>query len=277
MLQAETKIDCKPCLKWAGGKSQLWGEISTRIPSNFKIYFEPFLGGGAVFFNLQPHQAYLSDVNAELINIYKVIRDDVDSLISDLKTHFSSEDYFYEIRNVDRTEAYQNWNGVKRASRLIYLNKTCYNGLTRVNSKGQFNVPFGKYKNPKILDEDNLRACHQVLKNAEINVGSFIKIEELVTPQDFVYFDPPYAPVSDTANFTSYTQNRFGEEQQIELKEMCDRLDQKGIRWLLSNSSAPLILDLYQDYKIEFVQANRAINSQGKKRGKVTEFLVRNY
>jgi DNA adenine methylase len=146
-----------------------------------------------------------------------------------------------------------------------------------VNSKGQFNVPFGKYKNPKILDESNLRGCHQTLKNTELKVSSFLEIEELVTPQDFVYFDPPYAPVSNTANFTSYTQNGFGEERQIELKELCDRLHKKGIRWLLSNSSVPLILDLYQDYKIDFVQANRAINSQGEKRGKVTEVLVRNY
>jgi DNA adenine methylase len=271
------QVYCKPCLKWAGGKSQLWNEISIRIPSNFDTYFEPFLGGGAIFFNLRPDRAYLSDVNAELINLYRVIRDDIDLLVANLKTHVHSEEYFYEIRNADRTEAYQNWNRVKKASRLIYLNKTCYNGLTRVNSKGQFNVPFGKYKNPKILDEGNLRACHQALKNAQIKVGSFLEIEELVTPQDFVYFDPPYAPVSETANFTSYTQHGFGEDRQIELKELCDRFHQRGIRWLLSNSSAPLILDLYQDYNVDFVQANRAINSQGEKRGKVTEVLVRNY
>ncbi|PSB01962.1 modification methylase [Merismopedia glauca CCAP 1448/3] len=270
-------MNCKPFLKWAGGKSQLWDEISRRIPTDFSTYFEPFLGGGSIFFYLQPKQAYLSDVNFELINTYRVIRDNVDELITDLKTHIHQEEYFYQIRNIDRAEAYQNWNAIKRASRLIYLNKTCYNGLTRVNSKGQFNVPFGKYANPKIVDENNLIACHQALKNAEINVGSFREIEQLVTSEDFVYFDPPYAPLSETANFTSYTQDGFGEEQHRELKELCDRLTEKRVRWLLSNSSAPWILELYQDYKIEFVQANRAINSKSEKRGKVEEILVSNY
>lgn len=277
MVRVNSQINCKPFLKWAGGKSQLWSEISARIPHDFNTYFEPFLGGGAVFFNLQPNRAYLSDANAELINIYRVIRERVDELILDLEKHVHSEDYFYNLRNSDRLEEYEEWTSVQKASRLIYLNKTCYNGLTRVNSRGHFNVPFGKYKNPKILDEHNLRACHQALQNAEVTVGSFLEIEKLVTSQDFVYFDPPYAPVSNTANFTSYTQDGFGEEQQRELKELCDRLHQKGVRWLLSNSSASLILELYRDYKIEFVQANRAINSQGAKRGKVNEVLVCNY
>jgi DNA adenine methylase len=271
----------KPFLKWAGGKSQLWGEISQRIPLDFSNYFEPFLGGGATFFHLQKqysnNPAYLSDVNAELINVYQAIRDNVEELIADLKKHVHSEDYFYQIRNSDRTPDYAKWTPIQKASRFIYLNRTCYNGLNRVNSQGQFNVPFGKYKNPKIVDEANLLACHRALKNATIEVASFLEIESLVTDRDFVYFDPPYAPLTETANFTGYTQDGFTESKQKKLKELCDRFHTKGIRWLLSNSSSSSILELYKDYKIEFVYASRAINSQGYKRGKVAEVLVSNY
>jgi DNA adenine methylase len=267
----------KPFLKWAGGKSQLLPELVKRIPKDYAKYFEPFAGGAALFFHLQPRTAYLVDVNEDLINTYQVIKEQVDALICDLKQHVYEEDYYYQIRNIDRTEAYQSWTDVQKASRLIYLNKTCYNGLYRVNGKGQFNTPFGSYSNPTILNEANLRACSHALRNTKLINGSFLAIARRISAKDFVYFDPPYEPLSTTANFTGYSQKGFDASMQVELKDFCDRLDRRGIRFMLSNSSAPLILDLYRSYNVEFVYASRAINSKGKHRGKIPEVIVTNY
>ncbi|MBE9168483.1 DNA adenine methylase [Pleurocapsales cyanobacterium LEGE 06147] len=271
------KINCRPFVKWAGGKSQLLDELSKRVPAKFSRYFEPFVGGGALFFHLQPKEAYLSDLNPEVVNTYQTIRNKIDELIADLKSHIHSSEYFYEIRNADRTKDYQKWKDVKKASRFIYLNKTCYNGLYRVNTKGQFNVPFGKYVNPKIVDEDNFYACHKVLQSAHINLGSFLHIEEIVEKDDFVYFDPPYAPLNQTSNFTGYSRDGFDRSMQKELKNLCDRLTEAGVRFMLSNSSAPTILELYKNYNIEFIYAARAINSNAKKRGKIAEVIVTNF
>lgn len=267
----------KPFVKWVGGKSQLLPELASRLPENFSRYFEPFLGGGALFFHLQPEKPVLIDINEELINTYRIIKNQTKELIADLHQHIYEKDYFYQIRNVDRTEKYQSWSDVQKASRLIYLNKTCFNGLYRVNSKGEFNTPIGTYKNPKIVDEPNLRACSQALQKAEIITGSFLKVEELVTNNDFVYFDPPYAPLNATSNFTGYSQKGFDRQMQLSLRDLCDRLNRRGIRFMVSNSNAPLILDLYKDYKVEFVHATRAINSKGNKRGKIPEVIVTNY
>jgi DNA adenine methylase len=277
LIRSGQKIVCKPFLKWAGGKSQLLPELASRIPHNFSRYFEPFVGSGALFFSLQPQNAYLSDINSELINTYQVIRENIDELIVDLTRHVYNPEYFYKLRHADRTENYQKWSNVQKASRLIYLNKTCYNGLYRVNSQGQFNVPLGKYTNPNIVNEENLRACHAVLQNTEICVGSFICIEEWATQDDFIYFDPPYAPLSQTANFTSYSQTRFDEAMQVALKNLCDRLTEKKVRFMLSNSAAPFILDLYQGYQIDLVDATRAINSKANQRGKIKEVIITNY
>lgn len=277
LVYKNNKINCRPFVKWAGGKSQLLHELILRVPTQFSRYFEPFVGGGALFFHLQPKEAYLSDLNPEVINTYQIIKNKIDELIADLKSHIHSSEYFYEIRNADRTKEYQNWSDVKKASRFIYLNKTCYNGLYRVNSKGQFNVPFGKYVNPKIVDEDNLYACHKVLKFAQINLNSFLHIEKIVKKDDFIYFDPPYAPLNQTSNFTSYSRNGFDEKMQKELKNLCDRLSQRGVRFMLSNSSAPTILELYKNYNIDFVYATRAINSNSQKRGKIAEVIVTNF
>lgn len=267
----------KPFVKWVGGKSQLLSELTTRIPDRFSRYFEPFLGGGALFFCLQPQQSILIDINEELTNTYKVVKEKVEELIIDLKQHIHEKNYYYQIRNIDRDLEYKLWSDVQRASRLIYLNKTCFNGLYRVNSKGQFNTPIGSYKNPKIIDESNLRACSQVLQTAEIFTGSFFEIEEKITSSDFVYFDPPYAPLNATSNFTGYSQDKFDLSMQSNLRNLCDRLNAKGVRFMVSNSNAPLILELYSDYKIEFVYATRAINSKGNKRGKIPEVIITNY
>ena len=272
-----TDIKAKPFIKWVGGKTQLLPELISRIPDDFSRYFEPFTGGGALFFYLQSEQSTLIDINEELTNAYTVIKYKTDELIADLEQHIYKKDYYYQIRNVDRTDEYESWSDVRRASRLIYLNKTCFNGLYRVNSKGEFNTPIGRYKNPKIVDKTNLRACSQALQKAEIINGSFLKVEERVGSNDFVYFDPPYAPLNATSNFTGYSSHGFDGEMQLSLRKLCDRLDKKGVRFMVSNSNAPLILDLYQNYRIELVYATRAINSKGNKRGKIPEVLVTNY
>jgi DNA adenine methylase len=275
--EIDKDIKAKPFVKWVGGKTQLLPELTSRIPSNFSRYFEPFMGGGALFFHLQPEYSTLIDINEELTLAYRVVKYQTEELIADLKRHIYEKDYYYQIRNVDRTDEYKLWSDVNRASRLIYLNKSCFNGLYRVNSKGEFNTPIGRYKNPKIVDEINLRACSQALQQAQIVNASFLEVEEKVNSDDFVYFDPPYAPLNATSNFTGYSQKGFDNQMQLSLRDLCDRLDAKGIRFMVSNSNAPLILDLYQDYKIELVYANRAINSKGNKRGKIPEVIVTNY
>ena len=276
--EIDIDIKAKPFVKWVGGKTQLLPELTSRIPNNFSQYFEPFIGGGALFFHLQPEQSTLIDINEELTNVYKVIKDRTDELIAELHKHIYEKDYYYQIRNVDRRlDEYKSWSDVRRASRFIYLNKSCFNGLYRVNSKGEFNTPMGKYKNPKIVDEVNLRACSQALAKAKIITGSFLEVEALVTTNDFVYFDPPYAPLNATSNFTGYSQQGFDSQMQLDLRDLCDRLNRRGVRFMVSNSNAPLILDLYQDYKIELVYATRAINSKANKRGKIPEVIVTNY
>lgn len=275
----EAQIPCRPFVKWVGGKTQLLNEIIRRIPkpNTIKTYHEPFLGGGAVFFALQPKKAILSDINPELVNAYEVVRDSVHSLIRDLKKHTYSEKYFYKIRDIDRAPAFKRWGNTRRASRLIYLNKTCYNGLFRVNSKGQFNTPFGRYAKPNFVDAENLRACSSALSRADILLSNFQTVVSRARSGDFVYFDPPYAPVSDTAYFTSYSKDGFGLEMQKELLEVCRALHSKKVRFMLSNSAVPFIRKLYSKFNIETVQASRAVNSRAEKRGKVDEVIVTNF
>jgi DNA adenine methylase len=275
--KTERRIEPKPFVKWAGGKSQLLPELVKRVPPKYERYFEPFAGGAALFFHLQPPNASLVDANENLVKTYRVIKDQVEDLMDDLKRHIYDSDYYYGIRQVDRTDAYQGWSDVQKASRLIYLNKTCYNGLYRVNARGEFNTPFGRYTNPTILDEGNLRACSHALRHTQLIAGAFSSVEKNITSKDFVYFDPPYEPLSATANFTGYSQGGFDASKQEDLKNFCDRLNQKGVRFMLSNSSAPLILELYRSYKIEFVFASRTINSKTKDRGKIPEVIVTNY
>jgi len=269
-----------PVLKWAGGKRQLLKAIREHIPDRFNTYYEPFLGGGAVLFDLQPEYAVVNDISEELINVYTVIRDNVEELIQDLKNHRNSEDYYYEIRDLDRDrEKYSRLSNIKKASRIIYLNKTCYNGLFRINQRGEFNTPFGRYNNPNIVNEQVLRAVSRYLNRSKIifRCGDFESAVDGISEGCFVYFDPPYDPVSDSANFTGYDKGGFGKEEQVRLKELCDWLNRRNIRFLLSNSATDFILDLYRDYNITIVKAKRPVNSRGDKRGEVDEVLIKNY
>jgi DNA adenine methylase len=266
-----------PIVKWAGGKRQLIFDLIKNMPKNYNRYFEPFIGGGALFFELQPENAYISDVNEELINLYSVIQNNVDELIEDLQKHEVSKKYFLKIREADRKHSYKKWTNVQKASRFIYLNRTCFNGLYRVNSKGQFNVPFGNYSNPRIIDEHNLYNCSELLKNTQIECKSFTAILNEVEKGDFVYFDPPYMPLSETSSFTSYTKDGFDEDMQFQLREVCDELNDRGVYFLLSNSNTPLINELYSEYTIKKVFASRQINANANGRGKIAEVLVKNY
>jgi len=268
---------CRPFLKWVGGKTQLLAAIRARCPARFNRYFEPFLGGGAVFFSLAPRRAVISDLNPELVNAYVVVRDEVEELIRELSSHVYEAEYFYRMRAADRGEKFGEWSALKRASRLIYLNKTCYNGLYRVNAKGFFNTPIGRYANPRIVDAENLRACSAALAGTEIAVGGFEQAAKRAKRGDFVYFDPPYVPLSATSSFTSYSREGFGLEQQAALARLCKRLDEKGVLFLLSNSASAASRELYRGFEIEEVRASRAINSNAAKRGEIAEILVRNF
>lgn len=266
-----------PFLKWAGGKRQLISQMDQYFPRNFKKYIEPFIGGGAIFFYLLPEEAILIDINKDLINTYNVVKNNVSELIQSLKKHKNEKEYYYQIRNIDRnTEEFNEWTNIEKASRIIYMNRCCFNGLYRVNSKGQFNVPFGKYKNPKFCDKENLLAVNKALKNVELVHGSFEKCLDFAEKDDFIYFDPPYVPISKSANFTSYTKDNFGKEDQIRLYEVFKELDERGCKVMLSNSYSDLIADLYSNYQIKELRAKRAINSDASKRGAIKELLIFN-
>lgn len=270
-------IDCKPFLKWVGGKSQLLEELIKRVPRKFSAYHEPFLGGGALFFALQPATSYLSDINPELINAYQVVKSKVTELIDDLKKHIYEKNYYYKVRSADRSLEYLEWDSVRRASRIIFLNKTGFNGLYRVNSKGHYNVPFGRYTNPRILDQVNLRACSRALAKAQITSIAFKQALKNANKGDFVYFDPPYLPLNRTSSFTSYSKHSFNLQEQISLRDACNELDKKGIQFMLSNSATAGVIELYSGFRQEFVSASRAINSNANKRGKIDEIIVTNY
>lgn len=269
-----------PVVKWVGGKRQLLSEITPLLPKRISTYCEPFLGGGAVLFSLQPSKAIVNDVNTDLITVYEVIRDNIDELINSLKKHQNTSEYFYMIRDIDRDkEQYRNLSKIEKASRLLYLNKTCFNGLFRVNSSGEFNSPFGHYKNPNIVNEPILRAVNRYFNSNSINFYSedFSVTLNRLKKGSFVYLDPPYDPISDTANFTGYNKGGFDKNEQIRLKQCCDDLNRRGIKFMLSNSATNFIKNLYQDYNISIVKAKRAINANGAKRGAIDEVLVRNY
>lgn len=269
-----------PFVKWAGGKRQLMESITPLLPKRISSYCEPFLGGGAVFFSIQPQKAVVNDLNQDLMLVYETIRDDVDALILSLQTHENTADYYYMMRDMDRDKkAYSALSRVEKASRLLYLNKTCFNGLFRVNSSGEFNTPFGHYKNPNIVNEPVLRAVSQYFSASSITFCSedFSQTLERVGKGSFVYLDPPYDPLSGTANFTGYNQGGFGRAEQIRLKEACDRLTKRGVKFMLSNSATDFIRELYQAYDVTVVKAKRAINANARKRGAVEEVLIRNY
>ena len=271
----------QPFLKWAGGKRQLLHKIRSLIPRKYGCYFEPFVGAGAVLFDLQPAKATINDTNDELINCYRVIRNHPAELIEHAQSHPVNKKYFYRLRSRDRGADFVELSALERASRIIFLNKTCYNGLFRVNSRGQFNVPFGRYRDPTVIDEDVIRAVSDYLNRAELTIlnGDFAVAVEEAKRGDFVYFDPPYDPISDSSSFTGYSLSGFDKEEQGRLKEVCDDLHRRGCKVLLSNSATEFIQKLYSDrskYTVIGVDANRSINSNGNSRGKVTELLIFN-
>ena len=269
-----------PVVKWVGGKRQLLDKITPMFPKRMTTYCEPFLGGGAVLFAVQPKNAIINDLNTDLMLVYEVIRDDVEMLIAELEKHENTSEYFYKLRDLDRDKAsYRSMSRIEKASRIIYLNKTCYNGLFRVNAAGEFNSPFGHYKNPSIVNAPVLRAVNKFLvaNNIQLFNEDFETTLQRIPRGGFVYLDPPYDPVSDTASFTGYNSGGFGKEDQVRLKQCCDALSQRGVKFLLSNSATQFIRDLYKDYTVTTVQAKRAINSDASKRGAIEEVLIKNY
>ena len=271
----------QPFVKWVGGKRQLLLSIRPLLPMRISRYYEPFLGGGAVLFDLQPSLAVVNDFNAELINCYLVVRNLPEELLAACLLHPNTSEHFYQVREMDRSEKFALMTPVERAARLLYLNKTCFNGLFRVNSQGQFNVPFGDYKNPVIAEPTVIKAVSRYLNTARVDFrrGDFAEAVWDAGQDDFVYFDPPYDPVSDTSSFTGYSIDGFSRDEQRRLKEVCDDLTQRGVRVLLSNSDTPFIRELFSgdEYTIRTVQARRNINSVATGRGRVDEVFVLNY
>ncbi len=274
LTQLDTIDNAAPFLKWAGGKKQLLKQYQDFFPSREQIgrYYEPFIGGAAVFFHLQPAQATLSDINQKLIEVYQVVQNDVESLIVALKKHKNTKTHYYRMRG----KKPEKLSPVERAARLIFLNKTCYNGLYRENSSGAFNVPFGRYKNPTICDEDRLRTAACVLKNVDLEAVDFEEAVEPAQAGDFVYFDPPYVPLNATSSFTNYSKYGFSHADQVRLADTFRKLDERGCCVMLSNSSAAVVKDLYADYPMKEIKARRSINSKANGRGPITELLITN-
>lgn len=269
----------KPYLKWAGGKRQLVPDI-IRYIKGYNTYYEPFVGAGAVLFALQPKKAIINDLNQQLCYTYEAIRDNVQELIELLEHHKEQNcsDYYYQVREEDRDLNFENKSIVSKAARMIYLNKTCYNGLYRVNSQGLFNTPYGRYKNPTIFEKEVLLAVSTYLNSNDITILNvdFSEAVESAKKGDFVYFDPPYDSPNCT-NFTGYQAGGFDHDEQKRLRELMYSLTDKGVKCLLSNADTPFIEELYSDFTIERVYASRNINSNALGRGKVAEVLIRNW
>ncbi|HHK6338563.1 TPA: DNA adenine methylase, partial [Streptococcus pneumoniae] len=275
------KVTLQPFTKWTGGKRQLLPVIRELIPKTYNRYFEPFVGGGALFFDLAPKDAVINDFNAELINCYQQIKDNPQELIEILKVHqeYNSKEYYLDLRSADRDERIDMMSEVQRAARILYMLRVNFNGLYRVNSKNQFNVPYGRYKNPKIVDEELISAISVYINNnqLEIKVGDFEKAIVDVRTGDFVYFDPPYIPLSETSAFTSYTHEGFSFADQVRLRDAFKRLSDTGAYVMLSNSSSALVEELYKDFNIHYVEATRTNGAKSSSRGKISEIIVTNY
>ncbi|MBQ4443032.1 MAG: DNA adenine methylase [Clostridia bacterium] len=293
-------VTLKPFVKWVGGKSQLVDEIEKMLPSDgekvLTKYAEPMVGGGALFFNILSkydfEELYISDINAELINAYKAVKTDIDNLISklnEMQMSFLPMDengrkyFYYNIREKFNSTILSAETSTEKAAQFIFLNKTCFNGLYRVNRKGQFNVPMGAYKNPTICDDENLRNIHEALQNVTIVCGDYSLSKSFIDKDTFVYLDPPYRPISETSAFTSYNSESFDDNEQIRLAQFIDEINKLGAKIVLSNSDPKNVNeddnffdDLYRNYKINRVEASRAINSKGDKRGKINELLICN-
>ena len=282
-IQNSYTIKPQPFVKWVGGKRGLLSQIIPFVPKEFGNYFEPFVGGGALFFELyslgllKDKKAYLFDINSELINAYNIVKSNPVALIENLKEFREkhSKEFYFEVRSWDREENFLQRSEIERASRFIYLNKTCFNGLYRVNSKGHHNVPMGSYKNPNICDEFVIYGASEALQKATIVNASYKNVLLYAQANDFVYFDPPYYPLTQTSNFTAYNENTFLDKEQIELFEVFKELHEKDVFVAHSNSDTDFIKNLYDEFYIEEIQANRFINSKGSGRGKISEILIK--
>lgn len=267
----EKSISASPFLKWVGGKSQLLNELQKYIPESYNKYIEPFVGGGALFFNLSPETAIINDSNEELINAYKVVRDDVDELIDLLSAYSYEKDFYYAMRAKSPTGL----SKIERAARIIYLNKTCFNGLYRVNKKNEFNVPMGRYSNPRICDEEKLIAASKALQNTVIECADYKEVlTKYASRGDLVYIDPPYHPISNYSDFKRYTKEFFYKEDQVILRDFIRELKTKGCFVIASNSHCDFILDLYKDFDVKVVSAKRYINKIAERRNSINEVII---
>ena len=285
-MSLDTNIKLKyynlqPFTKWTGGKRQLLGELRSYMPETYGRYFEPFVGGGALFFDLAPEKAVINDFNEELINAYRQIKNNPAELINLLIKHKenNSKDYYLELRSADRDGRISRMTGVERAARILYMLRVDFNGLYRVNSKNQFNVPYGRYKNPKIVDVDLLYQISEYLNENDVEIlqTDFAEAVKDAQTGDFVYFDPPYIPLNETSSFTSYTHEGFSYEEQVRLRNTFKELTERGVYAMLSNSSSPLVEELYKDFNIYFVEAQRTNGAKSSSRGKISEIIVTNY
>lgn len=265
-----------PIVKWAGGKSKLLEELTKRRPVQYRRYYEPFAGGAALFFRMGPKRAVLGDTNTDLINMYRCVAWNVEGVIRRLAAHRRNhcEDYYYSVR--DKWNGSRGQSDVWRAAAFIYMNKTCYNGLWRVNRKGHFNVPIGRYTEPRIFEPKAMRAASLVLQKADLRVATYSETVEDAGRNDFVYFDPPYVPLSKTASFTSYTAEDFGPTDQEDLANTAVQLDKRGCKFMLSNHDTPEVRELYDGFQIDTVRCVRMINSNANKRGSVREVVITN-
>ena len=274
---AEVRAPVDPILKWAGGKTRLLPELITRLPGRTQWttgrYFEPFVGGAAVFFHLRPTTSVLSDVNPELVHLYTIVRDQVEALIDDLGRHTYERQYYYGVRALDPASL----PPIERASRMLFLNRTCFNGLWRVNRRGEFNVPFGRYTNPTLCPADRLRAASRALAGTELRHADFAGAVAGARRGDFVYFDPPYVPLTRTASFTSYAAQDFGMDDQARLAALFTDLGRRGVRCMLSNSDTPAVRALYEGHRIDRILAPRAISRDPDNRHPVGELIIRTY
>ncbi len=263
----------QPFLKWAGGKTQLLDELLRRMPKDYNVYFEPFIGGGALYFAVSPKTAVIADINDDLVNAYNVVRDQPEELIEALKSYVNDKDFFYEVRAQDPYSLAP----LERAARLIYLNRTCFNGLYRVNKSGQFNVPFAGYKNPNIVQAERLLAASNTLSDTKVFNASFEKVLVNAKAGDFIYLDPPYYPKDVYSDFKRYNKEQFYKNDHERLAELYNELSDRGCYVMLSNSDTPFTRELYKKWRVDTVYAKRMINSDSSKRGAVTEIIVTNY
>lgn len=271
----------KPFTKWTGGKRKLLPNLIELMPKTYNNYFEPFIGGGALFFELAPHHAVINDFNGELINAYKQVRDNPRRLIKLLSVHQekNSKEYYLDIRTADRDGRIEKMTDIERAARILYMLRVDFNGLYRVNAKNQFNVPYGRYKNPKIIDAELIYEVSQFLTENDIQImqGDFEVAVENAVEGDLVYFDPPYIPLNETSSFTSYTHEGFSFDDQVRLRDTVRRLTERGVSVMVSNSSSPLAEELYQEFNIHYVEASRTNGAKSSSRGKIREIIVTNY